>query len=264
MSMSSDVVGLIRSAGGTINPGTAPGVAVLVINQSKGGFTTDKRVRQAFNYAIDKSYAQTLLGGFTRASGQPASRSVNGYQADITAYPYDPEKAKKLLAEAGFPNGLKATAEVSTNDPNLYNVVQAVAQDLARVGVNFEMKVISIPDVLARLNMTKPVEGEFMNFNYGSGPSNDMMRPINAYYNCGAQQKWMCFPEAEEAAKAANTEFDPVKRAAHLRKLAQIFHEEAPTIFLHEQFELDAISGKMKGFRNENWRVSWQDVELAP
>lgn len=63
INLSADVVNLVKAAGGAINSATTPSVLGLVFNQSKGGFTLDKRVRQALNYASDKSYTQTLLGG---------------------------------------------------------------------------------------------------------------------------------------------------------------------------------------------------------
>lgn len=154
-------------------------------------------------------------------------------------------------------------SEVSNNDADLANVLQKVAQDLSKVGVGLELKIITIPDVMARLNGVKPYEGQMHIFNFGSGPSMDMMRPINAYYNCEAQQKWTCIQAAEPIIKAANSEFDPAKRSAHLRQLAQIYHDEAPVLYLYDQHTLDATSGKVKNYKNENWRINWADIELT-
>ncbi|MBM3504944.1 MAG: ABC transporter substrate-binding protein [Alphaproteobacteria bacterium] len=263
MGIPSDSEKRVEAAGGKINTGTAPSVAILVFNQSKGGFTTDKRVRQAFNYAIDKNFTKTLLGGHAKPAGQPAASSVNGFQADVNAYPYDPDRAKKLLAEAGFPNGLKTTAEIVTNNADLTNVYQQVAQDLSKVGVTLELKIISLADLSARVTGTKPFEAEMHVMNYGSNPSNDMMRSINAFHSCAAPQKWTCIPEAEDAIKAANSEFDPVKRMTHLRRIAQLYNDAAPQLFLYEQYELDATSPKVANYKNENWRINWHQIELS-
>lgn len=262
-SIPTDSVELVKKAGGTINVGTAPSVSILVFNQKKGGFTTDKRVRQALNYAIDKSYGQTLLGGYGKPAGQPATASVNGYQPDIGAYPYDPAKAKQLLSEAGFPNGLKVVAEIVDTNADLTNVYQKVAQDLAKVGVNMELRLITLPDLFAKVTGGKEFEGEMHIMNYGSNPSGDMMRSINAFHSCNSASKWTCVPEAQAAIEAANAEFDPAKRSAELRKIALAYHDAAPQIFLFEQYELDATTAKVKGFRNQNWLISWADIELA-
>ena len=258
-----DSQGAVLSAKGRLNSGPAPSVSVGLINMSKGGWTTDKRVRQALNYAIDKNYAQTLLGGFTQPASQPASRTVNGYQADIKPYPHDPAKAKALLAEAGFPNGLNVIWEVTTNNADLSNVNQYVAQQLAAVGVKVDLKIISLPDLVARVQGAKPTEGEMHTFNYGSNPSNDMMRSINAFHSCKARQKWACLPEAEDIIAAVNSEFDAKKRSEGLRKIAQIYHDQAPVIWLYEQYELDALSPRVKNYKNENWRINWADIEIA-
>ncbi len=258
-----DSAGLIRQAGGMVNQGTTPSVSILVFNMNMGGITADKRIRQAFNYAIDKSYPETLFNGFGKAGSQPASASVNGYQPDIKPYPYDPAKARALLAEAGYGNGLKVVAEIVNNNADLTNLYQQVAQDLKQVGVDMELKIITLPDLFGRVTGAKAFEGQMHIMNYGSNPSNDVMRSLNAFHSCTSRAKWTCLPDAEDAIKGANTEFDPAKRAAHLRKIAQVYHDEAPVIFLYEQFELDATSKKVKNFRNENWRINWQDIEMT-
>ena len=255
--------GLIRQAGGTVNEGTTPSVSILVFNMNKGGITADKRVRQAFNYAIDKSYPETLFNGFGKAGSQPASASVNGYQPDIKPYPYDPTKARALLAEAGYGSGLTVDAEIVNNNADLTNLYQQVAQDLKKVGVTMNLKIITLPDLFGRVVGSKEFEGQMHIMNYGSNPSNDVMRSLNAFHSCTARAKWTCLPDAEEAIKGANTEFDPVKRAADLRKIAEVYHDEAPVIFLYEQFELDATSKKVKNYKNENWRINWADIEMV-
>ncbi len=260
--VATDSVELIEAAGGTVHAGRAPSVAILVFNQSMGGFTTDVRVRQAFNYAIDNSYTETLLGGYARAGSQPAASSVNGFQSDIQPYPYDPAKARQLLADAGFPNGLKTVVEIVDTNADLTNVFQQVAQDVSKVGIDLELKLITLPDLFGRVTGSKEFEAPMHVMNYGSNPSIDMMRSINAFHSCAAKQGWTCIPEAEEAIAGANTEFDPVKRAAHLRKIAQLYHDAAPHIFLYEQFELDATSSRVHNFRNDNWRIYWADIEL--
>src|SRR5690606_7540632 len=68
----------------------------------------DLRVRQAINYAIDKESITKALfrGQVSPANSQMLSVLHTGYNPDLKAWPYDPEKAKALLAEAGFPNGI--------------------------------------------------------------------------------------------------------------------------------------------------------------
>jgi peptide/nickel transport system substrate-binding protein len=258
-----DAAGPVRNAGGRLNAGPAPSVSVGVINMGKGGWMTDKRVRQAFNYAIDKSYTQTLLGGHTQAASQPASRTVNGYQADIKPYAYDPAKAKALLAEAGFPNGLSLTWEVTTNNADLSNVNQYVAQQLAAVGVKADLKIISLP------RPRRPCAGR--QADRGRDARLQLRRQSVERHDALDQRlpllrgaaEMACLPDAEPAIAAVNSEFDPKKRAEGLRKIAQIYHEQAPVVWLYEQYELDALSPKVRNYKNENWRINWADIEIA-
>ena len=69
---------------------------------------SDRRVRQAANYAINKdALVNQLLGGMAKASGQPAVPSTFGYNPDVKPYPYDPAKASQLLADAGIPERVR-------------------------------------------------------------------------------------------------------------------------------------------------------------
>lgn len=253
----------IEAAGYRVVVGPTQSVNALPFNMLRPGPLTDVRVRQAINYAIDKSFVQTLLGGTTVVAGQPAPSSVNGYQADIKAYPHDPAKAKQLLAEAGHPNGFKLTAEIVTVIADSATVFQWVSSNLKQVGVDMELKVISLPDLVQRAAGVKPLEGDLVYINYGANPSGDMMRSINNFHSCNAK-RWTCIPEIEPTIKAVNEEFDRAKRNEGLRKIAQTYHEQAPAIWLQEDVQIDALSGKVRGYKNENWQIFWEDVELAP
>ncbi|MSO65910.1 MAG: hypothetical protein EXQ85_08985, partial [Alphaproteobacteria bacterium] len=239
-SIAPDAVDLVTRSGGKVHASGSPSIIVLVFNQAQGKYTTDRRVRLAFNLAIDKSYTETLLSGYGKYVAQPAASSVKGYQPDIKPYAHNPEQAKRLLREAGYPNGLKAIAEVVLTSSDTANVLQKIVQDLSKVGIDMELRQIQLADLSARGTGLKPYEGELHISNYGSNPAMDMMRPINAFHSCSNARKWTCFPEIEPDIAAANTEFDPEKRAALLRKIAQFYHDMAPDIFLSEQFQLDA------------------------
>ena len=263
LALAADSQDEVERAGGRMNAGPTPSNAVFMFNMAKPGPAQDIRVRQAFNYALDKSFVDTLFHGHAAAASQPAARSVNGYQADIKPYPYDPEKAKSLLAAAGYADGLDVVGEIVMTLPDLVAVQQILAQNLKQIGVNLELRVITLPDLIARVTGAKEIEGDLFVFNFGAAPSGDMMRSINSFHSCGFARKWTCFPDIEPTIKAVNAEFDPVKRAAGLREVAQYYHEHAPAVWLFEQVELDAVAAKVKNYRNDNWIISWTDMELT-
>ena len=101
-------------------------------DRTKIPFFKDKRVRKALNYAIDKqALVKKVLKGYAKTADSVVTPLHFGYTKDVATYPYDPAKAKKLLEEAGYPNGF---------DVDLYyirdeTVAEELAEYLKRVGI---------------------------------------------------------------------------------------------------------------------------------
>ena len=252
----------VELGGGYLHNAMAPSNLTMFFNTNRP-LVSDVRVRRAINHGVNKDeYLKNIIGGRTVATGQVAPRTVRGYQADIKPYAYDPAKAKALLAEAGHPNGMKMVAEVTNNSQELVDVYQHAASDLGKIGVQVELRVISLPDLVQKARALKPVDAELVSFDMGAFPTIDMMRSINALHSCKGTTKWTCFPEIEPTIAAANQELDPKARDAQLRKIAQFYHDMAPALFLHEQYQLDAVSKKVRGWKPVNWVINWHDLTM--
>lgn len=100
------------------------------------------QVRQAVEYAIDRDKIAATIGkGFWRPIQQWAAPEMYGYNPDITPREYNPEKAKELLASAGYPNGFSTVFNVSqSTDPTYSNAIQGY---LEAVGIQAEVKIAS-------------------------------------------------------------------------------------------------------------------------
>jgi len=122
----------------------APSVRVIFMafDNLKGGPAADKRFRQAIAHAIDlDTIIKKVLEGNAIRLGSPLTKNHFGYDPAIKPYEYDPETAKKLLAEAGYAKG----ADLVINSPNgRYlndkDIAEAVAGDLRKVGINASVK----------------------------------------------------------------------------------------------------------------------------
>jgi peptide/nickel transport system substrate-binding protein len=104
----------------------------------------DKRVREAFSKAIDRKLViDRVLLGLGEPASQPLPPGNFGHAEDLKVEAYDPEGAKKLLAEAGYPNGFSIALTVPTGEiNNAENVGQAVVAMLQRVGIKATLNVV--------------------------------------------------------------------------------------------------------------------------
>ncbi|MDA1059271.1 MAG: ABC transporter substrate-binding protein [Proteobacteria bacterium] len=236
---------------------------MILLHQKKESPVSDVRVRQALNYAYDKeTFVKEVMGGITRTNGQPSESTATGFFEDIKPYPYDPEKAKKLLAEAGFPNGFDMKVELVTSSGEFGDTFQAMAQDFKKVGVNVELVNLSIPIFVQKVLAQKPWEGDAFTMMYEAHPMADLSR-VMATHSCAFFAKHTCFEEIMPTIQAMDAEMDPVKREPLLRKVAQFYHDNAAVVFSHERPAIDGLSPKVKGYKLVNRVPSWSEIEVA-
>jgi ABC-type transport system substrate-binding protein len=104
---------------------------------------SNQKVRMAIEYALDKeSMSKTLCGGLVSPAYQMAPPNVPGHNPAITGYKYDPAKAKQLLTEAGFPNGVQFTI-YPCPVPMFNDMAVAIQADLAKVGIQGKVETIT-------------------------------------------------------------------------------------------------------------------------
>ncbi len=222
----------------------------------------DRRVRRAINYAINrKQYVEEVLRGLTVPAGQSAASTVAGYQDDIEPYPYDPEQAKRLLAEAGYGDGLDLVMELIPTSTDYTNTSQFIADNLAQVGINLELRQIALADLLGKLRGQKPWDGHMWMGLVESFPTGDVMRPF-ATDSCSFFGAFICDETIQPTITAANSEFDPAKRAELVRKVVKHYHDEALISYLYERSVIDGLSPKVKNYRLFNRAINWHEIEL--
>lgn len=105
------------------------------------------KVRQALNYAIDKQHIIQLLNGRGTVANQVLPPTMPGYYKSYTGYEYNPDKAKSLLAEAGYPNGFETSIECIAVDPQP-KLCQSFQQDLSKIGIKLTINTLAAPNVI--------------------------------------------------------------------------------------------------------------------
>ena len=210
----------------------------------------DLRVRKAFYQAIDiEGIRKNVMRGASNPSALMVGPGINGFQPDMKRLPYDPRAARKLLAEAGYPNGF----EVSLNCPNdRYvndaRICQAVAANLARVNVKVnvvaESKGTYFPKVLRR-------DTSF--YLLGWSPATyDAHNALNALMACvdgkGAGQFNLgayCNPRVDALTKQIQSETDKERRNAMIREAFEIHAADVGHLPLHQQALAWGVSRKV-------------------
>lgn len=134
-----------------------PGVniAYMAMNMNKKPFS-DERVRKAIVYAINREkLVEQVFGEFGRPAKNPIPPMLLGYNEEIRFTPYDPGKAKQLLAEAGFPNGFKTTLWympiAREYMPDGKGTAELIQKDLKEVGIEIEITTYPWHEYLEKL-----------------------------------------------------------------------------------------------------------------
>jgi len=208
----------------------------------------DSRVRRALNFAVNRGLiVETILGSATVPASQAIPRQAFGYDPELSAYPFDPDKARALLTEAGFPDGFEITASVAVGggagDEAFF---QAIAQDLRRVGVRLRLQRIALAKLVQYI-YEGGWPGEVFGMDYGTEPSLDGLRPF-LLHSCLWPKPWHCDPVQVPVIQAAQREFDPTRRAAMVRQLVRRHHEDPPGIMLFELPRFDALGPGLQGY----------------
>lgn len=118
----------------------------IAINTGEAPFDNVK-VRQALNYAIDKNRIVQLLNGRATVANQILPPLMPGYDKSYTGYEYNPDKAKQLLTEAGFPEGFETSIECISVEPQP-KLCESFQQDLAKVGIKLTINTLAAPNVI--------------------------------------------------------------------------------------------------------------------
>lgn len=123
-----------------IYTGESGNVFYVGLNQSFEPFQ-DVRVRQAINYAIDREFViEVCEEGYGEIANSIANKGMLGYTEDATYYEYNPEKAKELLADAGYADGLTIPA-ILCKEGKFKSAAEVIQEDLAAVGITTEIDV---------------------------------------------------------------------------------------------------------------------------
>jgi len=196
---------------------------------------TDSRVRQALNHAVDvQTIIDTLLNGNGQRLASLFPEGGLGYDPNLAPMTYDPDLARSLLAEAGYPDGFAVVLEHTT--ATRLDVVQAVAGMLGEVGITVELR----PLEQATFNQTWKESAPLRYVSWR--PLNDPYTLLNLMINEQGFLSSFASQTLQPLIEAAAVETDPDARAARYRELGAALQQDPPAIFLNSLVALYGVA----------------------
>jgi ABC-type transport system substrate-binding protein len=216
---------------------------------------TKKKVRQAINMAIDKqSIVDNIFMGTAIKAKNGMPPFMLGYNDDIEDYPYDPERAKELLAEAGYPDGFEVTLHVMpVSRPYMldpFKIGEVIQSYLASVGIKVKFYQVDWSSYLQ-----EAMDGKHQIALLGwRGDNGDPDNFMNVYSTNSASigmaknRAFYINDAVQELLSAALATYDDEKRATYYKKIQEMVHEDAALVYLFHFTQNVVFRNNIKGF----------------
>ncbi|WP_010632445.1 ABC transporter substrate-binding protein [Sporolactobacillus vineae] len=231
----------------TLMQASTPTVYSLRFNVKKSPVNHVK-VRQAINYAIDKkAIIDKVLNGYGKEISTYQSTLSFGNNPNLKPYPYDPAKAKKLLASAGVKNGTSLDMFISGSDATFKEVAQTVSAYLQQVGLKVNIHTVDGSTLTSKLTPTGKA-GQFYQMGWG-GWTLDFDNTAYLLYSKG--QFWnpdFYDPQVEKLLAAERSTVDQTKRQKIFMQLTQKLYNDVPEVNLFQTVALYAVNNRVVGF----------------
>ncbi len=215
------------------------------LNCSRPPFN-NKKVRQAMAYALDiPTIIKTTLHGAGVQSHGPIPPGLQSYDSTQTPFPYDPEKAKKLLTEAGYPNGFSVElwqAQSST----LNEITESFQAYYARIGIQVKLKRSDFNLFKDAIRQGEP-DMYYLNWWADYPDAENFLYPL-FYSTQAARRNRYSNPEVDELIKENQHETDPEKRIQLARKANRLIYEDAPYVFLWHEITYELTQPWVKNY----------------
>lgn len=213
------------------------------------GMNTEKKpfdnelVRQAMNYAIDKEAVMMIaINGAGTEAKSVLAPSMLGYKA--ADYEYNPEKAKELLAAAGYPDGFEMTIWASGDERK--RIAEVIQANLMEIGIQSSIEMLEWGTYIDQL-----MKGEEQTFVLGWTSNPDPDSTVTSLYHSdsigGMNFTRTNDPKVDEFLDSAREELDTEKRIEIYNEFHEYIMEKAPIVPLFVKNNIVAADAKLKG-----------------
>jgi len=224
-------------------------IAFNNLTTGKGTPIENKLVRQAMNWAVDMdAIIQSLFSGYATPIAGFIVEGNLGYDPSIKPYGYDPEKAKQLLAEAGYPNGFKIKMAAPTGVyMHFEQVCQAIVNYLKDIGIDVDLEFMETGkywDLEAKKQLP-PLFGD----SWSNAIGEAYQRLKGALGGWEASYSAWYDPKIDEMLDKIIQTIDREERGRLYTELMRYMKENPPFIYLYQPMTFEAVNKKVKGYR---------------
>ena len=243
----SHAMGLCMEADERIRMRTAPSnVCTVFMCNLLQGVCTDARVRQALNYGFDQSL---LIDQVTHGSALPLAGPLTskhtGHDPAIAPYPHDPDKARRLLAEAGWSQDRPLILDVPLELPDeAVELASCLAEQYAHIGIETEIATHADRPAYAQQVKAKAIHDACC---FDSSPISTF-RALREKFHGGLKGPWWLGYGNENLDRTLNlaqATVDPDRRRQLYRSAYRTLHEDAPWIYLYNQLDRWGLSPRL-------------------
>ena len=226
----------------------------------KNPLLSDVRIRQAVDLAIDRNaLSSRLLRGLGKPSGQVVAPVTFGYATDIEPSPFDPARAKQLVAASGY-KGDKIGLQYPNNNLAFgEEVAQAIANFLGRVGINVELQGMEY-SAFFPLWANRKLNSMHL---FAYGPSiMDADLIIGSLYDSSGRVYWTD-PKVDQLAKQQRSERDKDTRRALIGEILKLSKEAVPYAPLYNEIHAYGVQDRIKWMPRPDERLFFQSAEIV-
>ncbi|HWU40721.1 MAG TPA: ABC transporter substrate-binding protein, partial [Candidatus Acidoferrum sp.] len=222
------------------------------------------KVRQAINYAVDvDAIIQNVLEGQGIRIAVPLTSKHFGYDPTLKPFPYDPAKAKQLLAEAGYPNGIDIVLHSPNGRyPKDKEVAETVAGQLTKAGIRTQLKVYEWTTYMNNISYRHGGAPIWL-IGWGN-PTWDADYTLTYFFRTGEVLANYGNPEVTALLDTARGTMDQEKRQESYFKVGRLLLADAPVLSLYQQIDNYGVSRKVEWTARPDERIEGYSMSLKP
>jgi len=235
----------------------------VALDGTKNEVLADRRVRQAIQYATNvPEIIEFLFEGSGAQIAVPLAFGTFGLDESIEPYPYDVERARELLAEAGYPDGITFALDAPVGRyAQDREVAEALVGQWAQAGINVELNINAWADQLAKYRDGDAlVESHFMGWGTSTFDADDVL--WGGFARQPNKNNWVN-DDVIELVTTARTSLDQDEREGLYAEALAIIHEEVPWLFLFQQFDIYGVRSDLEWQPRSDQKIEVRTISLG-